>query len=116
MSSGLLESLLADALTPVTRDETVPIPDFRTVRDQTITRPSPDLLDTIYICQQRQEWYRDFARSEREPVLPFVGSLTTAISIVEAASRIAEDLHFDLDERRRMPTWTEALRLRRTGG
>ena len=48
MSSGLLESLLADALTPVTRDETVPIPDFRTVRDQTITRPSPDLPDPVF--------------------------------------------------------------------
>jgi len=43
--------------------ETVPIPDLRTVRDRAIPRPSPDLLDTVYICQQRQDWYREFARS-----------------------------------------------------
>jgi Zn-dependent peptidase ImmA (M78 family) len=90
--------------------ETVPIPDFRTVRDQRVGRPSPDLLDTIYICQQRQEWYRDFARSEHEPPLSFVGSLTTATSVDEAATRISRDLRFDVDERRHAPTWTEALR------
>jgi Zn-dependent peptidase ImmA (M78 family) len=90
--------------------ETVPIPDFRTVRDQAIRRPSPDLLDTIYICQQRQDWYRDFARSEREPSLSFVGSLGISTSAEDAAKRVAGDLHFDVDERRRLPTWTEALR------
>jgi Zn-dependent peptidase ImmA (M78 family) len=33
-----------------------------------------------------------------------------ATSAEEAASRIADDLRFDLDERRHTPTWTEALR------
>src|SRR5829696_7333077 len=54
--------------------ENIPIPDFRTVRNRRIQRPTPDLLDTIYICQQRQEWYRDFARSEHISPLSFVGS------------------------------------------
>src|SRR5699024_4417872 len=38
--------------------EKVPIPDFRTVANQEIVEPSPDLLDTIFICERRQEWYR----------------------------------------------------------
>src|SRR5258705_12911465 len=40
--------------------ENIPIPDFRTKGNRSIAHPTPDLLDTIYICQQRQEWYREF--------------------------------------------------------
>lgn len=54
--------------------EKIPIPDLRTVRNRAISRPSPDLLDMLYVCQQRQEWYRAFARSERASPLTFVGS------------------------------------------
>jgi Zn-dependent peptidase ImmA (M78 family) len=90
--------------------ERVPIPDFRTVGNVHIDRPSPDLLETIYICQQRQEWYRDFLRSTVADPLPFVGSATTDTPIDTAASAIRGVLHFDLAERARMPTWTEALR------
>src|SRR5580658_6982457 len=46
--------------------EKIPIPDFRTVENRHVGHPSPDLLETIYLCQQRQEWYRDFSRSVRE--------------------------------------------------
>ncbi len=35
--------------------ERMPIPDFRTVGGRHVVRPSPDLLDTIHLCQQRQE-------------------------------------------------------------
>ena len=92
--------------------EKVPIPDFRASTGLSPRRrPSADLLDTIYVCQQRQEWFRDFARAEGEDPLGFVGSATTSLGIEEAAASIRSALDFDLDERRRAPTWTDALRL-----
>lgn len=90
--------------------ERVPIPDFRTVAAERVDRPSPDLLDTIYICQQRQEWYRDFARAEGEDRLPFVGSSNLTNDIRETAAHMRTVLGFNIDERRRIPTWTDALR------
>lgn len=90
--------------------ERMPIPDFRTVANERVSHPSPDLLDIVYICQQRQEWYRDFARSMGDGPLTFVGSVRVAGDVVGTAARIRRALGFDLDERRRMPTWTDALR------
>jgi Zn-dependent peptidase ImmA (M78 family) len=88
----------------------LPIPDLRTPADQAIENPSPDLLDTIFICQERQDWYRDFARSYGEQRLPFVGSASMSSDIVVTASMMRDALHFDVDERRDMATWSEALR------
>ena len=90
--------------------ESVPIPDFRTVGNVHVGHPSPDLLDTLYICQQRQEWYRDFARSVGEERLAFVGSARVTDGVDETAARMQAALGFDLEARRRMPTWTDALR------
>ena len=90
--------------------EQVPIPDFRTVADSHVGHPSPDLLDTLYLCQQRQDWYRDFARTMGEGPLPLSGSVRLDEDVVAAAARIRNALGFDLAERRRIPTWTDALR------
>jgi len=90
--------------------ESVPIPDFRTAGSRYIGRPSPDLLDTVYICQQRQEWYRDFARSAGEDPLSFVGSARLTSDVEETAARIRHSIGFDIEERRKTPTWTDALR------
>ncbi|MDD3643487.1 MAG: ImmA/IrrE family metallo-endopeptidase [Candidatus Krumholzibacteria bacterium] len=90
--------------------ERVPIPDFRTVENALIERPSPDLLDTVYVCQQRQEWYANFARSSGEDPLGFVGSARVTSDIERTAADIRRLLGFDVEERRKMPTWTDALR------
>jgi Zn-dependent peptidase ImmA (M78 family) len=90
--------------------EAVPIPDFRTMPGADPRRPSPDLLDTVYLCQQRQDWYRDFARAEGEEPLDFVGSVHVGDDVVRTATKIREALGFDLEARRRLPTWTDALR------
>jgi Zn-dependent peptidase ImmA (M78 family) len=90
--------------------ERIPIPDFRTMSNPHRDQPSPDLLDTIYVCQQRQEWYRDFARSMGEGPLAYAGSVRTLDDVVEVAATMRQTLRFDLDDRRKTPTWTEALR------
>src|SRR5580700_5166103 len=93
---------------PEPPEEQVPIPDYRTMGDKGIRRPSPDLLDTIYQCEQRQDWYREFAQVNQEKLVEFVGSLTTATPPVAAAATMREALRFDPGERG--STWAEALR------
>jgi len=90
--------------------ERIPIPDFRTIANSPIARPSPNLLDTLYLCQQRQEWYRDFAQSMHEDLISFVGSVRMGDDVVRTAALIRRTLAFDIDERRRLSTWTVALR------
>ena len=75
-----------------------------------IARPSPELLDTVYLCQQRQDWYREFARVEREGSRPFVGSASVGSDIEATAGHMRRLLGFGHDERRRLPTWSAALR------
>lgn len=90
--------------------EPLPIPDFRTRRAETLRRPSGDLLDTIYLCQQRQGWFEEFAREERLEPVPLVGSLTRVTPVAKAAQAIREPVQFDIEQRRQDRTWTEALR------
>ncbi len=90
--------------------EKVPIPDFRVGTGGGQQQPSPDLLDTVYICQQRQEWYREYVRIAGEDPIEFVGSANPDNSVEEFAARIRSTLGFNIEERREMPTWTDALR------
>ena len=90
--------------------EEMPINDFRTIGDQKITKPSANLLDIIYLCQQRQDWYEGFALSEDIDSLPFVGSATVNSDIQATAKEIRTTLGFGEEERKELPSWTHALR------
>ena len=91
--------------------ETIPIPDFRTVGSERVQHPSPDLLDTIYLCQQRQDWYRHNALVLGEPPLDFIGSATVQSNVVTTAARIRQAVGFDLDARAEASTFVDALRM-----
>lgn len=63
---------------PEPPEERIPIPDLRTIRNEEISHPSPNLLDTIHAMQRRQAWLReDRMECEAEP-LDFVGSTRLA--------------------------------------
>lgn len=91
--------------------EKIPIPDFRTVGSKHLQHPSPDLLDTIYLCQQRQDWYRQNALVLGEPPVDFIGSASVQSDVVATAARIRRAVGFDLDARAEASTFLNALRM-----
>jgi Zn-dependent peptidase ImmA (M78 family) len=95
-------------------EEPLPIPDFRTVGSGAIAgggRPSPDLLDTIYLCQQRQDWYRSNAQVLREDPVAFIGSATVQSDPAATANAIRVAVGFDLIARAEARTFEDALRM-----
>lgn len=59
---------------PEPPEERIPIPDLRTIRNEEVGRPSPNLLDTIHAMQRRQFWLREeLIECESEPS-EFAGS------------------------------------------
>lgn len=92
-------------------DEPVPIPDFRTMGGERVQRPSADMLDTIYMCQQRQDWYRQHAQLMGEEPLAFVNSVRSGIDVVETAASIRQALRLDAPLSAIAGTTAEALRV-----
>ncbi|MER2599602.1 MAG: ImmA/IrrE family metallo-endopeptidase [Caldilineales bacterium] len=89
---------------------TLPVPDFRTLRDESLAMPSSNLLDTIYLCQQRQDWYRDYARLQGLSTLSVVGSATVRDAPAAVAQQMYAWLDLSMDDRRQSLTWIDALR------
>jgi Zn-dependent peptidase ImmA (M78 family) len=90
--------------------EKLPLPDFRTFANSSLSNPSPDLLETIFIAEQRQDWYRGYAQRSGYDELPFVGSASINDSVVEIAESIRRSLDFTAEDRARDRNWSEALR------
>ncbi len=95
---------------PEPPQESVPIPDYRTLGDSGVSDPSANLLDTIYEAQMRQDWYREYAQSQDADRLDFFSSATVDDSPREIAQQIREALDFSMERRSRFRTWEEALR------
>lgn len=85
--------------------EEMPIPDLRTIDDGGVSKPSGNLLDTIYTCQRRQDWYREYALSIGDEPLPFIGSAEIDGPVVDTAAQMRRVLNLDTDGWRRHPRW-----------
>jgi Zn-dependent peptidase ImmA (M78 family)/transcriptional regulator with XRE-family HTH domain len=90
-------------------EEKLPIPDFRTLGDQQLRRPSPNLLDTIYALQRRQAWLRDYLIEEGDDPLVFAGSANVQQDPVAVAGRMREVLGLSAGWANEHATWTDAL-------
>jgi Zn-dependent peptidase ImmA (M78 family) len=98
---------------PEPPEETLPIPDFRTVNDDGVRRPSPNLLDTIYAMQRRQAWLRETLIEDGAEPMPFVGSANIRQQPEAVAGRIREALKLVAGWAEQASTWTAALKVLR---
>lgn len=80
-------------------DEPVPLPDFRTINSHSVTKPSPNLLDTVYACRERQAWFKGYAKDYGIKKLDFVGSATLSDTPQLVAEEISELLEFRVNDR-----------------
>ena len=94
---------------PEPPQEALPIPDFRTLRNEEMRQPSPDLIEILDQAQQIQSWFRDELIARGEAPLTFVGSLSQDTPLEAAADRIREVVNFEASRDAR--TWEDALKL-----
>lgn len=90
--------------------ENIPVPDFRTIGARPVAGlVTANLLDTLYICLARQEWYRDSQLLNGETPLDFVGTATLQTRPAQAAAAMRERLAWTPGQRERLTSWDAAL-------
>ena len=112
-----LESLAKTTFTPLgffflnkPPKEQLPIPYFRTKKEKTSFTPSPDLLETVQIMQQRQTWMREFLIEQGQKELACVKSVQLNEKPESIVKHMQETLGLNKDWAAHEHTWTEALR------
>ena len=78
-------------------NDVLPIRDFRFFGDrgQTLLPPSGDLLETVYLMQQRQDWFHEYLVASGASSLPFVEhhGLRQDMAVAVVVASIRECLH-----------------------
>jgi Zn-dependent peptidase ImmA (M78 family) len=90
--------------------DALPIPDFRTLTDDSALRPSPDLLETIHIMQQRQAWMREYLAEIGTLKNSFIASAHSQDDPVVVAKAMRNILGITSDWANAQSTWEDALR------
>lgn len=90
--------------------DSLPIPHYRTLDDRQSLQPSPNLLETVYTMERRQEWIKEYLMSIIDEPLDFVGSAKKSDNIKDIASNIKRTLGLTDNWAAQCRTWEEALR------
>lgn len=89
--------------------ETLPVHDYRTMTDEAVRRPSPDLIETLHTMERRQAWMSEYLREQGAEPLPFFGSATVQMPPVAVAIAITTTLQMQGGWAERHGTWEDAL-------
>ncbi len=91
-------------------EERLPIPHLRTLGDEPLRRPSPDLLETVQTMERRQAWMREYQIQQGHEPLGFVRSTQITDELEHLARKIRRTLGLSEGWAAEQPTWTVALR------
>lgn len=94
-------------------DEKLPVPDYRTRRDDGVKQPTPNLIETIFEMKRRQEWMKEFLVDQGHEPLPFVGSKKVGDSHRSVAKAMRHTLDLSENWAEKHSNWEEALRFLR---
>ena len=87
----------------------IPIPHYRTIKDEGPESPSPELIDTIQLMQRRQIWMRESLIEHGNERLSYVNSVSHDEETIRVAQKIRDTLGFSIDWATQQPNWTQAL-------
>ncbi len=93
---------------PEPPEEPLPIADFR---ERSPGPPSGDLLDTIYAAQRRQDWFKEYATTERLDAVEWIGRVTLKDKPAEIAARLRKLLGFEANQRKEHANWEAATKV-----
>jgi Zn-dependent peptidase ImmA (M78 family) len=90
--------------------ERLPIPYFRTIHEETVRRPSPDLLEVAQTMEHRQGWIREYLIEQNYPPLSFVRSTKLSDDPNQVAAEMRHALGLNERWAANQPNWSAALR------
>lgn len=110
-----LETLAKKTMTPLgfffleePPEVSLPIPHFRTLGDEDIKGPSPDLIETVQNMLRRQVWMRDYLIEQGHEELSFIRSAQIDEQPYVIAQRMRSTLGFGEGWASQYRTWKDA--------
>ena len=94
---------------PEPPDERLPVPDYRTMTGGARGKPSPNLLDTLYTMQRRQEWLRETLVENDAEQLAFVASASLADEPDTVGREMRRALGLDGGWAKDIHTWQDTV-------
>jgi Zn-dependent peptidase ImmA (M78 family)/transcriptional regulator with XRE-family HTH domain len=92
-------------------NQTLPMPDLRTIAGQASRAPSLNFYDLLNDVLAKQQWYRDFLENEGVETLPFVGRYDLKDNEVEIANDIRNTLGINTSTRETAKNFEDFLRM-----
>ncbi len=88
----------------------LPLPDLRTIRNEELKFPSPELQDVIDDVLRKRDWYKEYLLQQGTEPVKFIGRFNVKNAVQKVAADISEVLGINESLRKKVSSWEEFLR------